>query len=81
MLLTRYPFGMLCTTVERARRPQRVSSGLLIMELANLLCVKAASHKLRKTLRRFALTRKFCQPFGKLPDDTNPTGRKEVTHA
>jgi hypothetical protein len=24
----------------------------------------------RKTLRRFALTRKFCQPFGTLPEDT-----------
>jgi hypothetical protein len=33
-----------------------------IVEPANLLCVKAASHRLRKTLRRFALTRKFCQP-------------------
>jgi hypothetical protein len=34
------------------------------------------SHKLRKTLRRFALTRKFCQPFGKLPEDTQPDWRK-----
>ncbi len=64
------------THVESARTPHRVSSGLLIMELANLLCVKAAFATLRKTLRRFALTRKFCQPFGKLPEDTQPNWQK-----
>jgi hypothetical protein len=30
----------------------------------------------RKTLRRFALTRKFCQQFGKLPEDTKPDWQK-----
>jgi hypothetical protein len=64
------------TPVESARTPHRVSSGLLIMELANLLCVKAAFAPLRKTLRRFALTRKFCQPFGKLPEDTQSDWQK-----
>jgi hypothetical protein len=49
MLFTRYPFGMLFIPREMsARTPHQVSSGLLIVELANLLCVKAASHKLGK---------------------------------
>jgi hypothetical protein len=52
----------ICTRVESARTPQGVSAGLLILELANLLCVKAAFATLRKTLRRFALTRKFHIP-------------------
>jgi hypothetical protein len=58
------------TPVESARRPQRVSSGLLILELANLLGVKAAFATLRKTLRRFALTRKFCKPVVKAGQKT-----------
>jgi hypothetical protein len=49
------------------------------MELANLLCVKAAFASLRKTLRRFALTRKFCQPVGKAGQKTpSLPGGKEV---
>jgi hypothetical protein len=45
------------------------------MELANLPSVKAASRRCGGGLRP-ALTRKFCQLFGKLPEDTKPDWQK-----
>jgi hypothetical protein len=65
----------ICTRVESARRPQRVSSGLLIVELAHLLGVKAAARRCRGGLRP-ALTRKFCQQFGNAARRHQPDWRK-----
>src|SRR5260370_31460839 len=73
--------------------PPCVLSGLLIMELQNLLSVKAKMHALAEISTAFsdystadlllnftlgaALTRKFLKHVGKRPERTHSTGGKE----
>src|SRR5688500_15568629 len=59
---TRYPCGMLFRyRLESARKPQRTPSPACLLSVAVKICYasRQPSHQLRKTLRRFALTRKF----------------------